>query len=197
MGDNQVGTGVARPDALGKDFDAYVAAALSWWSAPGVVISVVWKGEHIFAKGYGTRKYGERLLPNSSTLFHIGSHAKSVTAAAVAMLVDEGRLSWDDPVKTHIPKFAFPDDYVTHTCTVRDLMTHRAGLPGLWDKLFVPKYDLSQCLVDLQEAGPVAGFREIHSYNNVNYALMGAIVARVSGMSWEDFVTERVFAPWG
>ena len=83
-------------------------------------------------------------------------------------------LAWDDPVITHIPEFAFLDDCVTSICTVRDLMTHRAGLPGLWDKLVVPNYDLSDCLVDLQEAGPVAGFREIHSYNNVNYALMGS-----------------------
>ena len=91
MEDSDVSAGVGLPRALDEGFDAYVEATLRLWGAPGAVVSVVWKGRHIFAKGYGTRKYGECLLPDNSTLFHIGSHAKSVTAAAVAVLVDEGR----------------------------------------------------------------------------------------------------------
>ena len=95
------------------------------------MISVVKDGKHVFTKGYGTRKVGEILPVDENTLVQIASHTKPITAAALAMLVDEGKLSWDDPIKKHIPEFQLSDPYATEKTTIRDLLTHRAGLPDV------------------------------------------------------------------
>lgn len=182
---------------LDEEFDAYVEKTLRDWKAPGVMISVVKNGKHVFAKGYGTRKFGENLPINENTLVQIASHTKPITAAALAMLVDEGKLSWDDPVKKHIPEFQLSNPYATEKTTIRDLLTHRAGFPGVLGGFNNPDYSFNDLLRDLQTRKPVTGFRERHSYSNVGFAIAGEVVARVSGMSWEDFVTQRILQPLG
>ncbi|MFC1539507.1 serine hydrolase domain-containing protein [Candidatus Latescibacterota bacterium] len=185
----------AQSHPLDKKFDGYVEKTLKDWQAPGVIISVVKDGKHVFAKGYGTRKYGENLLPDENTFFHIASHSKSFTAASIAILVDEGKLSWDDPVKKYIPEFQFSDSYVTENITIRDILLHRAGLPFLIGSMNNSDYSINDLMRDLKTSNPVTGLRERHSYTNVGYAIAGEIVARVSGMNWNDFVTQRIFKP--
>ena len=186
-----------RSQLLDEKFDAYVEETLEDWQAPGAIISVVKDGEHTLTRGYGTRRCGEDLLPDENTLFHIASHSKPIAAASVALLVDEGKVDWDDPLRQFIPEFQFSDSYTTEKTTVRDVLTHRAGLRFSVGSTEEPDYCFSDLLEDLRTSEPVAGLRERHSYTNAGYAILGEVVARVSGISWEDFVMHRIFEPLG
>jgi CubicO group peptidase (beta-lactamase class C family) len=196
-----------------EKFDTYVGTVLQDWKAPGVVFSVIKNGEYVFVKGYGTRRFGENVPVNNNTLITIASCTKSFTAAAVAMLVDEGKLFWDDPVKKHIPEFRFSTDFVTEKTTIRDILLHRSGLPGILGeflspdlgelmdpdlgKLLNPDYRISDLLRDLQTSKPVCGFREKCEYSQVGFALIGEVIRRVSGSSWRVFITQRILNPLG
>src|SRR5262245_23572034 len=121
------------------DLDAYVARVLKEFEVPGLAIAVVKDGKVVIAKGYGVRKLGEAAPVDEQTLFGIASNTKAFTAAALAILVDEGKISWDDPVTKHLPGFQMYDPYVTREMTIRDLLTHRSGLGlGAGDLLFFP-----------------------------------------------------------
>ena len=120
---------------LARHLDTYTAQAVRDWKAAGLAIAVVKDGQVVFAKGYGVRELGKPAPVDVQTLFAIGSTTKAMTAAAIGMLVDEGKLRWDDPVIQHLPGFQLNDPYVTREITIRDLLTHRAGLPNadvLW-----------------------------------------------------------------
>jgi CubicO group peptidase (beta-lactamase class C family) len=182
---------------LDTKFDAYVEQTLKDWKAPGVVISVVKDGEHVFAKGYGTRKFGKNLPINRKTLFQIASHTKPITASTVAILVDEGKMSWDDPVNKHIPEFNLKDNYAAKNLTVRDLLMQRTYFPPSVGGFYDPDYTISDLLSDLEKSKPLTGFRERQNYSNVAFALAGEVVARVSGIGWEEFVKLRILEPLG
>src|SRR5258706_11215626 len=109
-------------------FDTYVAKARADWRVPGLAIAVVKDGRMVFAKGYGVRELGKSDPVDEHTIFAIGSTTKAMTAALLGMLVDENKLSWDDPVSKHLPWFQLKDPYASRDLTVRDLLTHRAGL---------------------------------------------------------------------
>src|SRR5262245_40181038 len=130
--------GLAQTDAP-PDLDAYVARALKEFEVPGLAVAIVKDGKIALVKGYGVRKLGEPAPVDEQTLFGIASNTKAFTAAALAILVDEGKLSWDDPVTKHLPGFQMYDPYVTREMTVRDLLTHRSGLGlGAGDLMFFP-----------------------------------------------------------
>src|SRR5712671_2632606 len=112
-------------------FDAYVAKAITNWRAPGLAIAVVKDGQVVFSKGYGVRELGKPEAVDTHTLFAIGSTTKAMTAALVGILVEEKKLEWDDKVIKHLPWFQVKDPYLTREITVRDLLTHRAGLGGV------------------------------------------------------------------
>src|SRR5689334_14297444 len=121
------------------DLDAYVARALKEFEVPGLAVAIVKDGKVELVKGYGVRKLGEPAPVDEQTLFGIASNTKAFTAAALAFLVDEGKISWDDPVIKHLPGFQMYDSYVTREMTVRDLLTHRSGLGlGAGDLMFFP-----------------------------------------------------------
>ena len=127
--------GQASPRVDLQSFDRYVAHAVADWHAPGLAIAVVHDDSLVFAKGYGLIEAGKPATVNEHTRFAIGSTTKAMTSAALAMLVDEGKLKWDDPVVTYIPELRLYDAYATHELTIRDLLTHRSGLAGtdlLW-----------------------------------------------------------------
>jgi CubicO group peptidase (beta-lactamase class C family) len=183
-----------RPDPL-LGFDAQVAQAVKDWRAPGFAIAVVKDGTLIFSKGYGVRELGKADPVDTHTLFAIGSTTKALTAASIGMLVDEKKLGWDDPVTKHLPWFALKDPTLTRELTVRDLLTHRAGLPSadfLWyGQANSPRTILEKIrLVDL--AYPT---RSSFIYQNVMYAAAGAVIEAVSGMPWERFIETRIFKP--
>ncbi len=110
------------------DLDTYILQAMKTFDVPGVAVAVVKDGQVVFAKGYGVRKLGESAEVDSHTLFGIGSNTKAFTTASLGILVDEGKLSWDDRVVDRLPGFQMYDPYVTHEMTIRDLLTHRSGL---------------------------------------------------------------------
>jgi len=179
------------PDAI----DRTAARAMQAFNVPGMAVGIIKDGKLIYGKGYGVREYGKAGSVDIDTLFQIGSNTKAFTAAALALLVDEGKLRWDDKVIDYIPEFRMYDPYVTREFSIRDLLTHRSGLgEGAGDLMFYPATDFSRAEIihGLRYLKPVSSFRSKYDYDNLLYMVAGQIVAVVSGQSWEDFVTQRI-----
>jgi CubicO group peptidase (beta-lactamase class C family) len=181
-------------------FDGIVGNTMKTFEVPGVAVGVVKDGKLVYAQGFGVRKLGESAPVTPDTLFGIASHTKAFTAAALAILVDEGKLKWDDPVVDHLPHFQMHDPYVTREMTIRDLLSHRCGLSlGAGDLMFWPPSDLSRedIVTRLRYVKPATSFRSKYAYNNLMYLVAGQVIERVSGKSWDDFVAERIFKKLG
>ncbi len=180
-----------------EGFDAQVARTTKDWEAPGLAIAVVKDGALVFAKGYGVRDLGRSDAVDTRTLFAIGSTTKAMTAAALGMLVDEKKLGWDDPVTKYLPWFTLKDPGATREVTIRDLLTHRAGLPNA-DLLWYGTSNPPRVILDrLRLVDPAYSIRSSFIYQNVMYAAAGAVVEAASGTPWERFVEERIFRPLG
>ena len=180
-------------------FDKYVAKAAHDWQVPGMAIAIVKDDSLVFAKGYGVIESGKPGAVNEHTRFAIGSTTKAMTSAALAMLVDEGKLRWDERVIDILPELQLYDSYATHELTVRDLLTHRSGLPDtdlLW---VIPQNALSmeEMIHRLRYVKPESSFRSNWDYQNVVYAIGGLIVEKLSGMPWQRFVETRLWQPIG
>jgi len=180
-------------------FDAEVTRALGAFQVPGAAIVVVKDGKVILAKGYGVQRVGDRTPSDPHTLFQIASMTKAFTAASLAMLVDSGKIGWDDPVIRYLPDFQLFDPWVTREITIRDLLTHRSGLGlGAGDLLWLHSdYSRKEIIYRMRAARPVSSFRSQYAYDNVLYAVAGEIIPAVTGLSWEEFVRRRIFAPLG
>ncbi|MGI9040397.1 MAG: serine hydrolase [Gemmatimonadales bacterium] len=181
------------------DLDAYVSAALDSFATPGAAVAIVKDGQVVHAKGYGVRRLGEPAPVDSHTLFQIASNTKAFTTAALAMLVDEGKLAWDDPVTKHLPWFQLSDPYVTRELTVRDLLVHRSGLGlGAGDLLWYHSdYPRDSIVRRIRHARVASSFRSEFAYDNVLYVVAGEVIPAVTGLSWEDFIRQRIFVPLG
>lgn len=182
------------------DIDSWVLRAMKEFEVPGVAVGILKDGQVVHAKGYGVRKLGAPEPVDERTLFGIASNTKAFTAAALAMLVDEGKLAWDDPVEKHLPAFRLYDPYVTRELTVRDLLCHRSGLGlGAGDLLFWPDTLVSreEVLAAARYIRPASSFRSRYAYNNLMFVVAGQVVAAASGKSWDQFVRERIFEPLG
>ena len=177
------------------DFDAYVQLAVAEWEVTGLAVAVVKDGEVLFAKGYGIRELGSAAKVDEHTLFAIGSTTKAMTAAAIGMLVDEGKLDWDDPVTDHLPDFRLYDPFVTREITVRDLLTHRAGLPNADFLWYGQDSEAVDILFRMRYVEPETSLRSSFTYQNIMYAAAGEVVAELSGMSWDAFIQKRIFEP--
>jgi CubicO group peptidase (beta-lactamase class C family) len=178
--------------------DEYIAQAMKAFDVPGVAVAVVHEGSVVLAKGYGVRKMGAPARVDQHTLFGIASNSKAFTSAALAMLVDEGKIKWDDPVIDHLEWFQMYDPYVTHEITIRDLLTHRSGMGlGEGDLLFFPpsSYTRDEILHKLRFMKPASSFRSRYAYDNLLYLAAGQIIPAVTGQQWEDFVRLRIFQP--
>jgi CubicO group peptidase (beta-lactamase class C family) len=177
--------------------DSYVEAAMQQWEVPGFALAVIRNDSVILARGYGVTRLGGMERVDENTLFAIASTTKAMTTAALGMLVDDGLLKWDDPVHHHMPALQLRDPYITRELTVRDLLTHRVGLArndGLW--ISAP-FDRAEVLRRARHITHDNGFRAGYGYNNIMYIAAGELVAAVSGMSWDDFLEQRLFAPLG
>jgi CubicO group peptidase (beta-lactamase class C family) len=184
---------------LPRDLDAYVATALTAFNTPGAALAIVKDGHVVLAKGYGHRRLGEPALVDAHTLFQIASNTKAFTTAALAMLVDERKLAWDDPVTKYLPWFQLSDPYVTRELTVRDLLTHRSGLGlGAGDLLWYHSdYPRDSILRRIRYANVASSFRSQFAYDNVLYVAAGEVIPAVTGLSWEEFIRRRIFVPLG
>lgn len=184
-------------DAPLQGFDDYVNKAIKDWGVPGVAIAVIKDDKIVFAKGYGVRELGKPAPVDEHTLFAIGSSSKAFTAASIAMLVDEGKLKWDDPVTKYLPGFQLFDPYATRELTVRDLLSHRSGLERgdiLW---YASAYDRNEILRRVRYLKPTWSLRAHFGYQNIMFLAAGQIVPSATGKTWDDFVSERIFVPLG
>jgi len=181
--------------------DSVVNKTLSTFNVPGIALGIVKDGKLIHAKGYGVRSIKTNEKVDENTLFGVASNSKAFTAAAVGMLVDEGKLSWDTKVTDLIPEFKLYDTYVTQEFAVRDLLTHRSGLGlGAGDLMIWPDSSTvtkSQLIHNLRYLKPVSSFRSKYDYDNLLYIVAGEVVARVSKMTFEDFIEQKIIQPLG
>jgi CubicO group peptidase (beta-lactamase class C family) len=180
--------------------DQVVERARKEFDVPGIAVAIVKDGNVVLAKGYGVRKEGEPAPVTAQSLFRIASNTKAFTTAALAMLVDERKIRWDDPVTQHMPGFQLYDPYVTREMTIRDLLTHRSGLGlGAGDLMFFPPGDLGrdEIVRRLRFIKPATSFRSAYAYDNLLYIAAGQLIPAVTGKSWDDFVRERIFVPLG
>jgi CubicO group peptidase (beta-lactamase class C family) len=182
------------------DVDRVVERARKEFDVPGIAVAIVKDGKVVHAKGYGVRRMGDAAPVTPETLFRIASNTKAFTSAALAMLVDEKRIRWDDPVIQHLPAFQMYDPYVTREMTIRDLLTHRSGLGlGAGDLMFFPSSDLpsAEIVKRLRYIKPATSFRTAYAYDNLLYLVAGSIIPAVTGQTWDDFLKARIFAPLG
>ena len=188
------------PPAAPPDIDAWVARAMKTFDVPGVGLAVVKDGKVVAARGYGVRKLGSPEPVDGKTLFGIASNSKVFTAAALGLLVEEGKVQWDAPVVRYLPAFQMYDPYVTRELSVRDLLTHRSGLGlGAGDLLWWPPstYNRAEIAHRLRFIKPATSFRSAYAYDNVLYLVAGQLIEAVSGQSWEDFVAGRILKKAG
>jgi len=180
-----------------KEFDSYAEKAMVDWKVPGMAVTIVKDGRVIFKKGYGVRELGKRDVVDTLTLFSCASTTKAMTAVCMAMLVDEGKVKWDDPVIKYLPDFILYDPYVTRELQVRDLLIHNSGV-GNTDFL-VGYMDISpdEILNRMRLVKPGYSFRSSFTYQNIFYLAAGKVIEKVSGKSWESFMQERIFSPLG
>jgi CubicO group peptidase (beta-lactamase class C family) len=182
------------------EFDARVESLRSKIGAPGLAIAIVENGEATLARGYGFTKAGASERVDADTIFPTGSTGKAFTAAALATLVDAGKIGWDDKVTDRLPGFQMYDPWVTREITIRDLLVHRSGLGlGAGDLLMVPRGSLSraEAVKRLRYIKPATSFRSAYAYDNVLYMVAGQLIEAVTGQTWEDYVREHVLVPAG
>ncbi len=180
--------------------DDAAARAMREFEVPGMAVMVIKDGAVVHQRGYGVRRLGETAPVTPKTLFGIASNTKAFTSAALAMLVDEGKLKWDDRVVDVLPGFQMSDAYVTREMRVRDLLVHRSGLGlGAGDLMYFPTTDLSRAEIvrRLRYVKLESSFRSRYAYDNILYIVAGELVAHVSGRSWDDFLKHRIFEPLG
>ncbi len=178
-------------------FDAAMPKIVKDWNCPGIGVGIVVKGELVFAKGYGYRDYGRKLPFTAKTTAPIASNTKLFTAVAAGLLVEDGKLDWDKPVRQFVPSIRFYNDALDDTVSIRDMLSHRTGITRhdtIWYKSDFTRQELFERLRYLEPTQPP---RTLFLYNNMMYAGAGRVVELLSGKSWEDFVRERIFTPLG
>ena len=182
-----------------KQVDSIVNYALSKFNVAGCAISIVKDGDVIYSKGFGVKSASTKSPVNKHTNFAIASNSKAFTTAALSILVEDEKLKWDDKVRDYIPEFKMYNPYVTENFNIQDLLTHRSGLGlGVGDLMFFPDgsdFTIDDLLSSFQHFKPVSAFRTKFDYDNLLYLVAGEVIARVSGMSWEDFIEKRIFQP--
>jgi len=185
-------------DSAWTDLDRLVDEAMKYWGVPGLAVGVVHGDDVILLKGYGTRELGANAPVTCDTQFMICSLTKSITAAGLAILVDEQRLGWETKVRDILPEFQLRDANATEDITVSDLLTHRSGLPA-HDRIWSPPGRRSrQQMVDaLRYLEPSRPLRESFQYSNLSYVVAGMLTERLSGQTWEQYTTQRLLLPLG
>lgn len=180
-------------------FDAYVEKALEEWGVPGAAVAIVKDDKVVLAKGYGRKRVGSPERVDANTIFGIASNTKAFAAASLAILVDEGKLRWNDRVIDHLPKLRMHDPWVTRELRIRDLLSHRNGLSDYGGDIMTwgSSYSREEILERIRHVEPVSSFRSQYAYQNGMFIAAGEVVEAVTGKSWDAFVNERFFVPLG
>lgn len=186
----------SEPPAL-QGFDAFAQSVMAEWKVPGLAIAVVKEGAVVYARGFGYRDVAQKLPVTPHTIFGIGSCSKAFTAVTMGILVDEGKLEWDKPVREYLPAFRLSDEIASDRVTPRDLMTHRTGLPrhdNVWIRSPLTRREMFDALRTLDFSRDL---RQSYQYNNLMVMTAGYLVGTIAGSSWEDFCRARIMGPLG
>lgn len=180
-----------------KDIDALVEKARKQWNVPGLSVAVVKDGEVFLSKGYGLIEVDKKAKVDNETLFAIASNTKGFVSSAIANLVAEGKLNWEEKVKDYLPYFELYDPYVTNDITIRDLLCHRAGLgtfsgDAIWYKSELPAEEIIKLAKHVPQAYP---FRGGYGYSNLMFITAGEVIRAVTNKAWDDYVKETFFKP--
>ncbi len=188
----------ASDNKIYQKIEEYIDNALQSWNVPGGAVAIVNAGEVTSCKGYGVTEIGKDQKVTAQTLFPIGSCTKAFTAAALGILVDEGKIKWDDKIIRYLPDFQLSDPWVTNEITIRDILSHRSGL-GRAIRLMnrQSKFDSQDFIRRIRYLPFTAGFREKFGYNNPHFIIAGQIVEVISGQTWGNFIEKRIFEPLG
>ncbi|MCP4179666.1 MAG: serine hydrolase [bacterium] len=183
------------------EVDKLTETVMKKFDVAGMAVGIVKDGKIIHSKGYGVSSVKTKEKVNEHTQFAIASNSKAFTAAGLAILIDEGKLSWHDKVKDYIPEFKMYNAYVTENFTIEDLLTHRSGLGlGAGDLMIFPDgsdFTMKDVITSFQYQKPVSAFRTKFDYDNLLYIVAGEVIARISGKTWEDFIETRIMSPLG
>ncbi|MBB5518922.1 serine hydrolase [Amphiplicatus metriothermophilus] len=191
---------VCAADITPEKIEAYTARANEAFKVTGLAVTVVDSDSIIFQETYGVRDVRTGAPVDENTIFPFASIGKAFTTASLAMLVDEGKLGWDDPVRKYIPEFEMSDPYITAEFSVRDLVTHRSGLPlGAGDLLVIPdaKPEVSDILAAIKHIPPATSFRSEYAYDNLMYMIAGEVLSRIDRRPWHKSIEARLFKPLG
>lgn len=178
-------------------FDAQAERGLRELHVPGAAVGVVKDGKVLYARGYGVSDPDQRRQVTAQTLFAMGSVTKSFTALVVASVIDQGKLDWDTPVREYFPWFRLYDPIASQAITLRDMLTHRSGLPRHDFLRFSTYLSREELVRRLRYLEPNRSFRDVYQYNNLMYVAAGYLAGLAAGSTWEDLVRERIFAPLG
>lgn len=192
-------TGRKKKATTEQELDALFSKALVDYNIPGMAIAIVKDGNIMLSKGYGVKDAKSNEKADDKTLFAIASNSKAFTAAALAVLVDEGKIKWSDKVRKYLPYFQLYSPYVSEEMTIRDLLTHRTGLATFSGDLiwYGTSHSREEVIKRTKYLEPVYGFREAYGYSNIMYLAAGEVIAKVSGKTWDEFIRERFFTPLG
>jgi CubicO group peptidase (beta-lactamase class C family) len=195
----RIGVSANIPNANDKlaGLPAFMERGMADWGIPGMAVAVVQNNEMVYARGFGVRKLGSDDPVDENTIFGVASLTKAMTVAALSMLVDEGKLNWDDRVRDHLSWFELSDPWVSDQATISDLLAHRVGIGRMTGNRlrFMPGRDPQTIMGFLKHQEPEAPFRSGYVYSNMMYMVAGQVLEAVSGMTWEDFIAERLFMP--
>lgn len=176
----------------------YVLEAMNAWEVPGSAICVIQDGNTILSSAFGVQNIETDTPTQRETIFWIASNTKAITSFSAALLVDDGLLEWDKPLKEYLPTLRMATPELTENVTISDLLCHRTGIPGTYDWYIFNHIVSRQDMFDrLRYVEPNKPFRTAYQYNNMMYALAGYVVETLAGIGWEKFVTERIFLPLG
>ncbi|MFW6129261.1 MAG: serine hydrolase [Candidatus Aminicenantaceae bacterium] len=191
--------GISQAQVNLSQLDSYFEKARKEWKIPGMAVAIVKDGKVVLAKGYGVKNFSKKDKVDEKTLFAIASNTKAFTAASLAILVQEGKIQWDDKVRQYLPYFKLYDPYVTEEMTVRDLLCHRSGLRTFSGDLlwYETSYNPVEVIKRARYLKPGFSFRSEYGYSNIMFMAAGEVVAKASGQSWENFVKEKIFKPLG
>lgn len=190
--------GVLSPQPELRGLDGYVQQALAEWGGAGLSMAVVKDDQVVFARGYGVRKLGSPEPVDENTLFAIGSNTKLFTAVLAGIMVDEGRMSWDDPASRHLPGFQLFDPYVTREIRIDDLLSHRSGLGRRGDFLwYASPFDREEILRRVRFLEPNSSFRSEFGYQNIMFLAAGEATAAAAGSDWDTLIRQRILQPLG
>lgn len=180
-----------------SEIEAYIESARNAWNIPGMAVGVIVDGQVVLAKGFGSLEAGGHEKVDRHTNFAIASNTKAFTAAALGILVDEGKLSWDDPVQQHLPTFQLADPWETKHITVRDLLCHRAGYGSFSGDVvwFKSERSAGEVIKSLPYVPKAFDFRSGYGYSNMMYIAAGEVIRAVSGQPWDAFIEARILDP--